>query len=164
MAGSGSSRNPDADRPSTLRSRSDDKSTGIHYHVLIVEDDESDVFLIQEALRAMQLSVTLHVATDGERATHFFDVVDNDPAEPCPALVILDINLPKKQGGAVLEHMRQSRRCAHASVIAISTSASVRDRERMASLGADHYFRKPSEYDEFMKLGDIARALLEVPR
>jgi CheY-like chemotaxis protein len=163
MAGSGSSRNPDMDQPSISHSRHDVSSTDIPYNVLIVEDDDSDLFLIQEALGCTRLPLTIQAVKDGEQAIRFFDMVDADPALSCPALVILDINLPKRQGGDVLENMRQSRRCASAPVIVVSTSESPRDRQRMASLGANRYFRKPSDYEEFMKLGDIARTLLPDP-
>lgn len=93
----------------------------------------------------------------------FFDQADSDPGAPCPTLVLLDINLPKKQGGEVLKHLRHSRRCADALVVIVSTSDSERDRQGMKKLGADEYFRKPSEYDEFMKLGDLIKALLGGP-
>jgi chemotaxis family two-component system response regulator Rcp1 len=128
--------------------------------VLIVEDNESDVFLIQEALEAAKLPVAIHVVRDGEQAVRFFELADADGNVPCPALVILDINLPRKQGGEVLKYMRTTRRCGKAVVIAVSTSDSLRDREQMTNLGANGYFRKPSEYDEFMKLGGLVRQLL----
>ena len=128
--------------------------------MLVVEDNESDVFLIQEALDAAKLPVALDIVNDGEQAVRFFDQVDADPNIPCPALVILDINLPRKQGSEVLKHMRHSPRCGKALVIAISTSDSLWDREQMKNLGANSYFQKPSEYDEFMKLGDMAKQLL----
>jgi DNA-binding response OmpR family regulator len=163
MGGSGSNPNPDEDQSSALRSPSDTTSAGAHRHVLVVEDNEADVFLIHEAMEATRLPLRLHVAEDGEQAVRFFDRADDDPEMPCPALVILDINLPKKQGGDVLEHMRRSRKCADALVIAVSTSDSAEDRERMANLGADEYFRKPSGYDEFMKLSDIVKDLLGGP-
>jgi CheY-like chemotaxis protein len=76
--------------------------------------------------------------------------------------VILDINLPKLNGWQVLNHMRQKRRCKDTVVLAVSTSDSPRDREQMIQLGANGYFRKPSDYGEFMKLGDIIRMLLDV--
>lgn len=82
---------------------------------------------------------------------------------PCPALVILDINLPKKQGGDVLKYMRKSHRCAEAIVLVVSTSDSASDREQMTSLGANGYFRKPSQFDEFMKIGDVVKGLLGRP-
>jgi chemotaxis family two-component system response regulator Rcp1 len=131
--------------------------------VLIVDDNESDVFLIQEAIGSTRLQLTLHIAKDGEQAIRFFDRADAHPEMPCPSLVILDINLPKKQGGEVLKHMRQSPKCAHALVLVVSTSDSAKDREQMTNLGADGYFRKPSQYDEFMKLGDIVKGLLGGP-
>lgn len=128
--------------------------------MLIVEDNESDVFLIQEAIEATKLGLALDIVTDGEQAVRFVDAADSDPASPCPALVILDINLPKRQGAEVLRHIRQSRRCTNIPVIAVSTSDSGRDREQMANLGANGYFRKPSDYDDFMKLGDLVKTML----
>jgi CheY-like chemotaxis protein len=158
--GSGSNPNSDEDQPSGLRSPSDKISAGVRDYVLVIEDNESDVFLIQEAIEVSAVQLTVHVAKDGEQAVQFFDRVDGDSDMPCPALVILDINLPKKQGGDVLKHMRQSRKCSGALVLVVSTSDSAQDRERMAKLGADGYFRKPSAYDEFMKLGEIIKKLL----
>ena len=157
---SGSNQNPDEDRPFASPSPHDGKDTGIRHHVLIVEDDESDVFLIEEAIGAANLPVTIHVVRDGDQAVQFFDRNDGDAMTPSPALVILDINLPKKRGNEVLKYMRQSQKCGKAFVIAVSTSDSVRDRELMTNLGAHGYFRKPSAYDEFMKLGDMIKALL----
>jgi chemotaxis family two-component system response regulator Rcp1 len=116
-----------------------------------VEDNEADVFLIQEAIEAKKLPMALHVVRDGEQAIRYFDEADGDISAPCPSLVILDINLPKKQGGEVLKHMRRS---------AVSTSDSARDREQMTELGVNGYFRKPSEYAAFMKLGDVVKRLL----
>ncbi len=125
-----------------------------------MEDDQADVFLIEEAIGAANLPLAVHVVRDGEQAVRFFDRADADAVMPCPALVILDINLPKKRGDDVLKHMRQSEKCGKALVIAISTSDSAQDRQQMANLGANGYFHKPSTYDEFMKLGDMVKALL----
>lgn len=146
-----------------MLSPSDKASAVVRSHVLIVDDNDSDIFLIQEAILGTQLPLTLHMAKDGEEAIRFFEQTDNSSDLSCPALVILDINLPKKQGGEVLKHMRQSRKCADALVLVVSTSDSARDREQMTKLGANGYFRKPSEYDEFMKLGDVVKGLLSGP-
>jgi len=75
--------------------------------------------------------------------------------------MILDINLPKKHGGQVLQHMRKTRRCATALVLVVTSSDSLRDRETMAKLGANGYFRKPSDYEHFMKLGSLVKELLD---
>lgn len=130
--------------------------------ILIVEDNPADVFLIREAIQAAKIEADLHVVKDGEQAVRFFEQVDGDDAAPCPVLVILDINLPRRHGGEVLQRIRKSRRCGDGLVIAISTSDSARDRQEMAKLGANDYFHKPSDYREFMKLGDMVRDLLNV--
>lgn len=114
---------------------------------------------MREAIEATRLSISLHIARDGEQALRFFDSVGNDDLL-CPDLVVLDINLPKKSGADVLAYMRQNRKCAGALVIVVSTSHSERDREQMKMLGADRYFKKPSQYDDFMKLGDVVKDLL----
>ena len=112
------------------------------------------------AIKAKKLPIALHFVRDWEQAVRYFDEADGDVSAPCPTLVILDIKLPKKQGSEVLKHMRRSRRCANALVIAVSTSDSARDREQMTELGVNGYFRKPSEYAAFMKLGDLVKGLL----
>ena len=100
---------------------------------------------------------------DGHAATKFFDAADADPNAPCPALVLLDLNLPKKTGAEVLKHLRESRRCQAAQVLIVSSSDSVRDRASVQHLGAAGYFKKPTEYEAFMKLGPVVKALLEKP-
>jgi DNA-binding response OmpR family regulator len=127
--------------------------------VLVIEDNRADVFLIRDALKTANIDADIHVVTDGEAAVTFFDGVDADPAAACPSLVILDLNLPRKRGVDVLRHMRQSRRCAEAPVLVVTSSDSHHDREAALELGANAYFRKPSAYDSFMELGDVARQL-----
>ena len=128
--------------------------------MLVVEDNSADILLIREAIEALGLPVTFHIVKDGEEAIEFFDYADASPDAPCPDLVILDINLPKHDGGQVLEYMRMSERCRDALVLAVSTSDSPRDQKRMAELGANGYFHKPSEFDAFMKLGPVVQRLL----
>jgi len=106
------------------------------------------------------MQVAFHVAKNGEQAIGYFDRIDRENQTAKPALVILDINLPRKPGFEVLKHLRRSRRCAKARVIVVSTSNSARDREQMKELGADHYFQKPSEFAGFLKLGELVQELL----
>jgi DNA-binding response OmpR family regulator len=149
----------DEDRPSASSSPFK-KQEGRPYHILIVEDNQADVFLIRTALKAAEIDAEIHVVKDGEGAMRFFDEADGDTAAPCPSVVLLDINLPRKHGGEVLRHMRESRRCGNALVIVVSTSESARDRADMTTLGANGYFHKPSGYIEFLKLGTMVRELL----
>jgi chemotaxis family two-component system response regulator Rcp1 len=160
MGGSGSNRNPDEDRPSASSSLPEGTEHSAPGLVLIIEDNATDVFLIRDALKRTGMAFDFEVARDGEQAMRFFDMVDEARNAPWPALVILDINLPRKPGYEVLKYMRKSAKCRAARVIAVSTSPSAPDREQMASLGADGYFPKPSEYADFMKLGALVKAIL----
>jgi CheY-like chemotaxis protein len=128
--------------------------------ILIVEDNPADVYLIRRAITAGIFPAGFHVVSDGHQAIEFFDEVESDAAKSCPDVVILDINLPKKQGADVLRNMRKRSRCANARVIVVSTSELEGDRAILNELGADVYFRKPSDLDEFMKLGEIVKGLL----
>jgi DNA-binding response OmpR family regulator len=116
--------------------------------------------LIREAIEAMRVDAAIHFAHDGQQAVEFIDKVDQANA-PCPDLVLLDLNLPKKDGVEVLRHIRGSLACRGMLVLIVSSSDSATDREAVRKLGFSRYFRKPSVYAEFMKLGPIVRELLE---
>ncbi len=126
--------------------------------LLLVEDSPADVFLVREALSLHLPQADISVATDGELALHAFES-KNEGGPHCPDLLLLDLNLPKRTGAEVLARFRQH--CTNSPVIVITSSDSAADRARVASLGANYYFRKPSSYDEFMKLGEVARRLWE---
>ncbi len=136
------------------------KGRGRH-EILIVEDNRADVFLIREAIAMAQIDAELHVVADGEKAIRFLEEADADASAPSPDVVILDINLPRRQGREVLEVMRRTRRCSDAVVMVVTSSDSAQDREAMSRLGATNYFRKPSEYEDFMKLGLVLKALIQ---
>lgn len=118
------------------------------------------MFLIREALETAEVSASMTVLADGDAAIRFFEQTDRDDTAACPDLIIIDINLPKRHGGEVLKYIRETRRCAGAEVLVVTSSDSARDRQMMAALGARNYFRKPSEYDEFMALGQLVKKLL----
>lgn len=129
--------------------------------VLIVEDNRADVFLIREALQAAHVNAELEVVDDGEKAIRFFENIEADHSAPCPDLVILDLNLPRRPGRDVLEFIRQTKRCPNAFVVVVTSSNSERDRDDMARLGVSVYFRKPSEYSEYMKLGGVVKSFFD---
>jgi len=122
------------------------------------------VFLIRESLSEAHVEADLNIMHDGEKAIYFFEQVDRDPSAPVADIVILDINLPKKTGREVLRQMRLSARSAKVLVVVVTSSNSESDREEMKKLGAAAYFCKPSDYQKFMKLGELAKALLEEGR
>ncbi len=136
------------------------REAGRDPRILLIEDAEPDVFLVREALRQAGISSDLTVLDDGEKAVDFIDRLDQDPDSPCPNVVLLDLNLPKRSGDQILERMRRSRRCGEVPVIIVTSSDSPKDRAQTAELGATLYFRKPSRLDEFMALGALVRGVL----
>jgi two-component system, chemotaxis family, response regulator Rcp1 len=161
LAGSGS--NPSrAEAPISGSQGLPDETVGRRCHILIVEDNQADAALIRRALARAGVSAELHELNDGEKAIRFFEKADADPQAPCPRLILLDINMPRYKGGEILRHLRASRRCRNALVLVVTSSDSQRDRQEMNSLGANGYFRKPSVFEEFMRLGPEVRQLLAI--
>ncbi len=130
-----------------------------HHRILIVEDNKADVHLLREAIDAAGILADLNVISDGEKAIEFIDQIDNGNA-PCPALVLLDLNLPRRTGSEILEYLRRSQRCHAALVLIVTSSDSEKDRAKTASLGANGYFRKPSNYEAFLKVGEVMKKML----
>jgi DNA-binding response OmpR family regulator len=128
--------------------------------ILIVEDNSGDVLLIREALREAAVDADVQILRDGDKALRYFDEIDSNYELACPALIIIDINLPKRNGEEVLESLRKSRRCPAAMALVVSSSNSPRDRAAMARLGVNGYFCKPSDYEAFMKVGPVVKELL----
>jgi CheY-like chemotaxis protein len=160
MGGSGSNPNRERGQPSTSLSQTRDVNATVP-DILVVEDSSTDVFLIREALETAEVNANVHVVTDGHAAIKFFDAVDADENTRCPVLVLLDMNLPKRSGNEVLSHLRQSRRCREARVIIVSSSDAPRDRASVADLAVAGYFKKPSDYAGFMRLGPLVKSVLE---
>lgn len=130
-------------------------------HILLVEDNRLDVLLVQEALALHHVPAVVHVVEDGEAAIRFIDSSDRDAEAACPTLVLLDLNLPKRTGTEVLHYLRHSRKCSGAKVLIVSSSDAPKERAAVESLGANGYFRKPSSYDEFLRIGEVVMKLLK---
>lgn len=128
--------------------------------MLIAEDNPGDVFLLQQVLDGLVPHPEVVVVNDGGKALEWINRIERDPATPIPDVILLDLNLPKYDGAEVLERIRASRRLRTARVVIVTSSNSPRDRERVAELGATAYFRKPSDWDEFMKLGQVVQGVL----
>ena len=131
--------------------------------IIIIEDNPGDVFLMEEALREHNVPCETAVLSDGEQAASFFDRIDSDAIAACPSIVLLDLNLPKRSGHWVLRRIRASRRCPFVPVVIVSSSEAPTDMEQNRQLGATTYFKKPSNLEEFMKLGAVVNYLLGSP-
>jgi chemotaxis family two-component system response regulator Rcp1 len=125
----------------------------------VAEDNLPDALLVRDAVRTEKLPLEVYVAVDGEKAIQFIEQAEADPEAPCPHLLLLDLNLPKKNGFEVLERLRASEKCKGTPVLIMTSSDSPEDQRVAAELGA-RYFRKPGTYDAFMKLGGVLKQLL----
>jgi len=123
-----------------------------------VEDNPADVLLIREALEEHQVRADVYVLSDGEKAMRFVDT--DAKALPSPDLVILDLNLPRKTGREVLQHIRKNEILSSARVVVLSSSDAPKDMEESLRLGITKYIRKPSSLVEFMSIGGVLRELV----
>jgi DNA-binding response OmpR family regulator len=133
-------------------------------HILLAEDNIGDVMLVKEALAAHHIESELHVVEDGQKALDFVATMGEPECSPCPDLMLLDMNLPKADGATVLAAFRKHHACNLTPVIIVTSSDTAKDRQNVSTLGISHYFRKPSDFDEFMELGAIIREVLESRR
>jgi DNA-binding response OmpR family regulator len=86
--------------------------------------------------------------------------MDREDRSPCPALILLDLNLPKVAGFEVLRELRSGLRCNRTPVIVITSSSSDGDRVMARRLGADEYFQKPADLAAYSELETIVRRVL----
>jgi len=149
-----------SDDPLPLEQESDKAPEEKRALVLVVEDNQADVFLVEQAVRFRKLPVRLLMLDNGEDALRYFADAEADPATPCPDAILLDLNLPRRSGREVLEQVKSTVRCRHVPVIILTSSNSPEDRRETAALGATRYFRKPTSYQEFLKIGEVLEEVL----
>lgn len=118
--------------------------------ILLVEDNPADVGLVEEAFRDGKLLCDLHVAEDGVAALQFLRQQGNFSKSPTPDLILLDLNLPKKDGREVLEEVKADPALRQIPVIVLTTSDDEADVLRAYGLHANCYLTKPVEMDDFL--------------
>ena len=117
--------------------------------VLLVEDDAGDVRMIEEAFGEFGIAVRLHVAEDGEKGIEFLRRIGGFADAPRPQLVMLDLNLPRRNGLEVLEELKGDPGLMIIPVVVLTTSAAPEDVVRSYTLHANAYVTKPTDYDSF---------------
>jgi CheY-like chemotaxis protein len=129
--------------------------------VLLVEDNPADVRLLREALAEGQIEVELEVARNGEQAIRVLGDALRDGTH-LPDLVLLDFNLPRKNGAEVLVEVKADPRLRRIPVIVISGSSADHDVRAAYDLHANAYMRKPKDYPGLRELvANIAHFWLE---
>ena len=120
--------------------------------VLLVEDDAADVELTREAMKEGKLFVRLSVVGDGVEAMQFLRGEGPFAGSAKPDLVLLDLNLPRKDGRSVLEDIRADEKLKHLPVVVLTTSDAATDILRSYKLGCNCYITKPVGFQQFIEV------------
>jgi chemotaxis family two-component system response regulator Rcp1 len=120
--------------------------------ILLVEDNEADIRLTREALSEVKLLNELHVARDGEEALAFLSREGRYARVPRPDLVLLDLNLPRKDGREVLAEMKAHPDLRTIPVVILTTSRAEEDVVRTYRLHANAYVQKPVDFEAFIQV------------
>ncbi|KAA0248177.1 MAG: response regulator [Candidatus Jettenia sp.] len=120
--------------------------------ILLVEDSPGDVRLTQEALKESKLKNNLHVVGDGAEAMNFLRKKGKYAAVPRPDLILLDLNLPKKDGREVLTEIKLDNNLVHIPVVILTVSRSEEDILRSYGLHANCYIVKPIDFNQFISV------------
>jgi chemotaxis family two-component system response regulator Rcp1 len=120
--------------------------------VLLVEDSPGDVRLTREAFKDAKVHINLHVASDGMQAMAFLNRDGEHAHAPRPDMILLDLNLPKKDGREVLDEIKQSPTLKTIPVVILTTSASEADILKSYRLHANCYITKPVGLDGFLNV------------
>lgn len=119
--------------------------------ILLVEDNPGDVRLTKEAFEEGNIANRIHVATDGVEGLDFLNQRGEYADAPVPDVVLLDLNLPRKNGEEVLAELRDDPDIPRIPVIVLTSSGAQEDVARTYELEANAYLTKPVDPDEFIE-------------
>jgi CheY-like chemotaxis protein len=120
--------------------------------VLLVEDDLADVLMVEEALSSFSVPTRLHVATDGVEATAFLRREGMHAKAPRPAFVLLDLNMPRKDGFEVLSEVKNDEVLKVIPIVVFTTSNQPQQIRRSYVARANAYVVKPMDVDDFARV------------
>jgi CheY-like chemotaxis protein len=135
--------------------------------VLLVEDDPGDVLLTTEALEQSPTPPRLHVVSDGEEAIHFLRQIGRFTDAPRPGLILLDLNLPRRNGLEVLHELKTDPGLQTIPVVILTTSQTQQDILSSYQMRANAYVTKPGSFDHFSetisKVNEFFLTLIQAP-
>jgi len=128
--------------------------------ILLVEDNDADVYLFRKALAGAELNFELIVIEDGGRAMQFIRNEGKYADSPVPDLAIIDLSLPKNDGIQVIEAIRAAVRFAGMPVVVASSSAKPPAHVNLERLGVARYVAKPPDLESFLQIGALLKEIL----
>ena len=127
-------------------------AAGRPVEILLVEDNPGDVRLTREALKEGKIRNHLHVAADGVEALSFLRQEGPNEGAPRPDIILLDLNLPRKNGREVLEEIKEDPDLRQIPVVVLTTSEAEQDVMKAYTLHANCYISKPVDLDQFIRV------------
>lgn len=122
------------------------------FAVLLAEDNEHDIIATKRAWKRHHIANPLYMVKDGEECLDFLHQrgkYSEPETTPRPGILLLDINMPKMDGLAVLKHIREDRKLRHLPVVILTSSKDEEDRLKSYNLGVNAYIVKPVGFDNF---------------
>ena len=124
----------------------------IQFSILIAEDDADDRLMIQEAFQESGTPHYLQFVQDGhELITHLHKLV-LQPVQNLPSIIVIDLNMPRKDGREALREIKQNPQLGHIPVIVLTTSKAPEDIRNSYMLGANCYITKPVTFDALLRM------------
>lgn len=120
--------------------------------ILLVDDDAGDRLLLQNILKSCSSELNLHEVEDGEEALAFLKKKGKYAAAPRPYLILLDLNLPKKDGCEILAEIRADSELSSLPVIILSTSSAPSDISRCYAMHANAFVSKPADLNQLRQV------------
>ncbi len=133
--------------------------------ILLVEDNQADVRIIKEILKDFKTKIQLYTVKDGIDALHFLNKKEKYENVPGPDLILLDLNLPRKNGRELLSDLKTDANLKNIPVIILTTSNTEKDIINAYELQANCFITKPIEFNEYKKvLRNIEELWLKSPK
>jgi CheY-like chemotaxis protein len=123
--------------------------------ILLVEDNEGDLRLTREAFREGKVTNNIHAVADGEEAMEFLRRQGRFADAPRPDIVLLDLNLPRKDGREVLAEIKADPHLRRIPVVVLTTSRAEQDVLRAYDLNCNCYINKPVDLEQFFRVVEM---------
>ncbi len=131
------------------------------YFIIVAEDDPGDLFLLKEAIDAQKIPHEVSSVKNGPELLHLIEEVCTKANRPSPDLIVLDWTLPKSNAAEMLTEMRDSDLCKNTPILVMTSSAFSEVRILAFRSGATCFIQKPTDLDEYLKIGEIIQDLLK---